>query len=192
MHDFGRGFVTTCVFYTFPGKLVFLILFRSRFPVMFDIDTDKLARLFNGEIVEEDNFDDAMEENEYEPPEQEQTIQETKNQAQPIANGSLPPSAIREKKRAREDDLDTVSEKKRPREDDTETETGKRIRSGDEPTASPIVADTFEQETSREVVNAPGLQAAAPTEGENITLSHQVRKTCKPVSACCEGIALSN
>ncbi|KAG0787596.1 hypothetical protein G6F22_007264 [Rhizopus arrhizus] len=42
---------------------------------------------------------------------------------------------------------------------------------------TPIVADTFEQETSRQVANIAGLQgqAAVAAEGEQIVLSHQVR-----------------
>lgn len=39
---------------------------------------------------------------------------------------------------------------------------------------APLVADSFEQETSREVANIAGLQGAPDMEGEQITLSHQV------------------
>ncbi|KAI8082220.1 rRNA-processing arch domain-containing protein [Thamnidium elegans] len=41
--------------------------------------------------------------------------------------------------------------------------------------STPVVADTFEQETSRAVANIAGLQATTSEEGEKLVLSHQVR-----------------
>lgn len=41
--------------------------------------------------------------------------------------------------------------------------------------SAPVVADTFEQETSRAVANIAGLQATTSEEGEKLVLSHQVR-----------------
>ncbi len=52
----------------------------------------------------------------------------------------------------------------------------KKIASGvrlDKP--DPVVTDTFETEASREVVASAGLQAATPTDGASMVLSHQVR-----------------
>ncbi|KAI8145097.1 rRNA-processing arch domain-containing protein [Fennellomyces sp. T-0311] len=51
----------------------------------------------------------------------------------------------------------------------------KRHRAEDLQAPQPIVADTFEQETSREVANIAGLQSAPTTEGPQISLKHQVR-----------------
>ncbi|CDH60117.1 atp dependent rna helicase [Lichtheimia corymbifera JMRC:FSU:9682] len=67
----------------------------------------------------------------------------------------------------------TNSTTKRQRDEELEgKETLKRHRLED---VQAIVADTFEQETSREVANIAGLQNAPTAEGEQITLSHQVR-----------------
>lgn len=125
-------------------------------------NTDDIFNVFSGATAAEDNFDDVMEEDEYEA-EEEQRIEDEKNQAQPVATGIMPPSATGEKR----------TRKAEEEEDAAEAE--KRIRTGESGPA-PIVADTFEQETSREVANIAGLQAAAATEGEHITLSHQVNK----------------
>ncbi|KAI7876062.1 antiviral helicase [Lichtheimia hyalospora FSU 10163] len=66
-----------------------------------------------------------------------------------------------------------TSTTKRQRDEELEgKETLKRHRLED---VQAIVADTFEQETSREVANIAGLQNAPAAEGEQITLSHQVR-----------------
>lgn len=66
----------------------------------------------------------------------------------------------------------TTSTAKRQRDEELEgKETLKRHRLED---VQAIVADTFEQETSREVANIAGLQNAPAAEGEQITLSHQV------------------
>lgn len=67
----------------------------------------------------------------------------------------------------------TNSTTKRQRDEELEgKETLKRHRLED---VQAIVADTFEQETSREVANIAGLQNAPAAEGEQITLSHQVK-----------------
>ncbi|KAI9252558.1 rRNA-processing arch domain-containing protein [Helicostylum pulchrum] len=41
--------------------------------------------------------------------------------------------------------------------------------------SAPVVADTFEEETSRAVANIAGLQATTSEEGDKLVLSHQVR-----------------
>lgn len=125
-------------------------------------NTDDIFNVFSGATAAEDNFDDVMEEDEYEA-EEEQRIEDEKNQAQPVATGIMPPSATGEKRT------------RKAEEEEVAAEAEKRIRTGESGPA-PIVADTFEQETSREVANIAGLQAAAATEGEHITLSHQVNK----------------
>lgn len=50
----------------------------------------------------------------------------------------------------------------------------KRLRIEDMAHAQPIVADTFQEETSREVSNVPGLQGAPVMAEPQLTLKHQV------------------
>ncbi|KAI9317209.1 rRNA-processing arch domain-containing protein [Dichotomocladium elegans] len=65
----------------------------------------------------------------------------------------------------------SATAEKRPREEDhTSIDASKRHRLEEQPA---IVADTFEEETSREVKNIAGLQSAPATEDTQITLSHQ-------------------
>ncbi|KAI8981085.1 rRNA-processing arch domain-containing protein [Pilobolus umbonatus] len=63
-----------------------------------------------------------------------------------------------------------VQDSKRTRTDDI-----RKIREDIAQQVTPIVADTFEEQTSREVANIAGLQGAPSTEGEQLVLSHQVR-----------------
>ncbi|KAI8393428.1 rRNA-processing arch domain-containing protein [Radiomyces spectabilis] len=58
---------------------------------------------------------------------------------------------------------------------ETEDDKVKRLRTEDAMQPAPIVADTFEEESSRQVANIAGLQNTVATEGEQLTLSHQVR-----------------
>ncbi|KAI8064529.1 rRNA-processing arch domain-containing protein [Gongronella butleri] len=64
-----------------------------------------------------------------------------------------------------------------PKEDGEEEKEIKRLRAEEEVHA-PIVADAFEEETSRQVTNVAGLQGVAPpsdAEDGKLTLQHQVR-----------------
>lgn len=60
------------------------------------------------------------------------------------------------------------------REDDTNNHAAKKFKLTEE-APQPIVADEFEQESTREVVNIPGLQASSADDSQaGIILSHQV------------------
>lgn len=130
-----------------------------------DENTDAIFNVFSGQQVDlDDDLAEAMEEEAEEVNEEEREA-ESKNKPQAItATDALPPTATSTSKRIREEDTTTKDTAKRHRVEDHAH------------TAQPIVADTFEQETSREVANIAGLQSAPAMEGEQITLSHQVRK----------------
>ncbi|KAI8093214.1 rRNA-processing arch domain-containing protein [Halteromyces radiatus] len=73
-----------------------------------------------------------------------------------------------------------VNDHKRPRDPspvtDAQEETEiKRLRAEDATHAQPIVADAFEQETSRQVTNVAGLQGTTATQDAQLVLNHQVR-----------------
>ncbi|KAI8336840.1 rRNA-processing arch domain-containing protein [Chlamydoabsidia padenii] len=51
----------------------------------------------------------------------------------------------------------------------------KRLRAEDAIQAQPIVADSFEEESSRQVTNVAGLQGSLATEESQLVLNHQVR-----------------
>ncbi|KAG0174677.1 ATP-dependent RNA helicase mtr4 [Apophysomyces sp. BC1034] len=114
---------------------------------MFDDDnTDSLFGVFNG-TVPADEFDDVTDDS------------PTIDSAPQMAAKRGP------------DDVGTESKRQKLAKENNENES-KRFR-GEE--AQAIVADTFEQETSREVANIAGLQGAPTVEGEQLVLSHQVR-----------------
>ncbi|KAI9493029.1 rRNA-processing arch domain-containing protein [Zychaea mexicana] len=114
-------------------------------------NTDSIFDVFSGKAHANalDDFDDIeMEEEEVN---EEENVENTKNHAQVIAPDSgVPPSA-------------------------TTAAAAKRHRVEDLAAPQPVVADTFEQKTSREVANIAGLQNVSATEGPQITLQHQVR-----------------
>lgn len=116
--------------------------------------------VFNGGAATADDLDDAMEEDETEVA-NEQLVEDTKNRAQQVTQSdALPPSA-------------TVAPNKRSYDTDVVmAESSKRYRTEEQ---QPIVADTFEEQTSREVANIAGLQGGASLPSDKqITLSHQV------------------
>ncbi|KAL0083768.1 rRNA-processing arch domain-containing protein [Phycomyces blakesleeanus] len=123
---------------------------------MFDDDTtDQLYDVFSGNAPVE-NFDDSADDIEFDI-----KNEQTSKNKRPLDNDS-----------SDEDD----SFRKRPttnaQDEDDEI---RRFRAEEANQPQPIVADTFEQETSREVANIPGLQAAPSIDGEQLVLSHQVR-----------------
>ncbi|KAF7727246.1 ATP-dependent RNA helicase mtr4 [Apophysomyces ossiformis] len=114
---------------------------------MFDDDnTDSLFGVFNGEVPD-DEFDDV-----------------------PQESSAVEPTAQTTVKRGLDQD-GNESKRQKLTNDNSEHES-RRFRAED---AQAIVADTFEQETSREVANIAGLQGAPTVEGEQLVLSHQVR-----------------
>lgn len=112
---------------------------------MFEAESDSLFQVFSGDATT-DNFDDAMEE-EY----------------------SSDDEKISTMKRAGSEEAD--KELKKPK---ITLESRESQRARDD-ICNPVVADTFEQETSRAVANIAGLQATTTEEGEKLVLSHQVR-----------------
>ena len=152
-----------------------------------DENTDSLFDVFSGKAADVDDFDDVdMEEEEIN---EEEMVENTKDQAQVIAPEGVPPSATNASdnnnnnnmnKRSRPDEDQTTNDIS---DNDNEMEAAmKRHRAEELHAPQPIVADTFEQETSREVANIAGLQAAPATEGPQITLNHQVKGEKKKIN----------
>ncbi|KAI7863459.1 rRNA-processing arch domain-containing protein [Spinellus fusiger] len=122
---------------------------------MFDDDTsDTLFDVFSGHTAVED-FDEEIEQ----------------------AHDKAPLSTLLTTKRLYEipSDEQNLSRKRSVPLSALETEEARHNRHEELQPLQPIVADAFEQETSREVANIPGLQGAPSTDGEQIVLSHQVR-----------------
>lgn len=116
--------------------------------------------VFNGGAATADDLNDAMEEEEDQVA-NEQLVEDTKNRAQQVAQiDALPPSA-------------TVAANKRSYDTDAFMAGGSK-RHRLEEQQQPIVADSFEEQTSREVANIAGLQGAPVLADKQITLSHQV------------------
>lgn len=62
-----------------------------------------------------------------------------------------------------------------PLADDASEETEiKRLRAEEATHAQPIVADSFEEESSRQVTNVAGLQGSLASEETELVLNHQV------------------
>lgn len=112
---------------------------------MFEAETDSLFQVFSGDAPT-DNFDDAMDE-----------------------EFSSDDEKINTVKRALSEE--TENEPKKPK---LAVESKETQRARDD-ICNPVVADTFEEETSRAVANIAGLQATTTEEGEKLVLSHQVR-----------------
>ncbi|KAJ8652675.1 hypothetical protein O0I10_011682 [Lichtheimia ornata] len=132
---------------------------------MFGGDDERNIDIFGvfngGGAATADDLDDAMEEEETEVA-NEQLVEDTKNRAQQVTQSdALPPSG-------------TVASNKRSYDTDVVmAESSKRYRPEEQ---QPIVADTFEEQTSREVANIAGLQGGTSTPADKqITLRHQVR-----------------
>ncbi|OBZ86474.1 ATP-dependent RNA helicase mtr4 [Choanephora cucurbitarum] len=116
---------------------------------MFEEGTPDLFNVFSGEAAQDD-FDDVMEEELEEP---------TDDLEQ------------------REDSNAQTITKRFVSEEPDEKETKKQKKNNEEAGKdAPVVADSFEEETSRQVANIAGLQAQPATEeGEKLVLSHAVR-----------------
>ena len=115
---------------------------------MFDKNTDSLFQVFNGDATNDD-FDDVED---FSSDEEMITTTTTKR------TGSAEPETGNKKQKT---DMD-VDDAKKFRDD-----IAKQI--------VPVVADTFEEETSRAVANIAGLQGTTTEDGEKLVLSHQVR-----------------
>lgn len=119
---------------------------------MFGDETDDLFNVFGGEAVQ-DNFDDAMEGDELD-------VTDDEEQIKPM-------------KRATSEEL--VNELKKQKID-LHSKEAEQFRKDVSEQLAPVVADSFEEETSRSVTNIAGLQGApAAEEGEKLVLSHAVR-----------------
>ncbi|KAG2211896.1 hypothetical protein INT47_004583 [Mucor saturninus] len=112
---------------------------------MFEAETDSLFQVFSGDAPA-DNFDDAMDE-----------------------DFSSDDEKINTFKRSLSEEAENEPKKPKLALESKETQ-----RARDD-ICNPVVADTFEQETSRAVANIAGLQATTTEEGEKLVLSHQVR-----------------
>lgn len=112
---------------------------------MFEAETDSLFQVFSGDATA-DSFDDAMDD-----------------------DFSSDDEKISSVKRALSEEAETETKKQKLALESKETQ---RAR---EDVCNPVVADTFEEETSRAVANIAGLQATTTEEGEKLVLSHQVR-----------------
>lgn len=113
---------------------------------MFDEETDSLFQVFSGDATN-DNFDD-------------------------VEDFSSDEEKITSMKRANSAELEEVIKKQKI---DVDSEEVKKFRDDVAKQIAPVVADTFEEETSRSVANIAGLQGKASEEGEKLVLSHQVR-----------------
>ncbi|ORE02182.1 antiviral helicase [Rhizopus microsporus var. microsporus] len=113
-------------------------------------DEESLFNVFSGETT--DNFDDVKDD---------EILDDVEEEIQPAT------------KRRNEDDTLNDQDGKKLKVENKELQ---KFREDVAQQPTPIVADTFEQETSRQVANIAGLQGQ-PTvaEGEQIVLSHQVR-----------------
>lgn len=113
-------------------------------------DEESLFNVFSGEAT--DNFDDVKDD---------EILDDVEEEIQPVT------------KRRNEDDSLNDQDGKKLKVENKELQ---KFREDVAQQPTPIVADTFEQETSRQVANIAGLQGQ-PTaaEGEQIVLSHQVR-----------------
>jgi ATP-dependent RNA helicase DOB1 len=111
---------------------------------MFEEDTDALFNVFGGEGVQ-DQFDDVMDDLSDDEP----------NLKRAVSPGQEALDRTKKQKLEQEGEIEKFAD-----------DLAHQIQ--------PIVADTFEEETSREVANIAGLQSAPNTEGTQITLSHQV------------------
>lgn len=157
---------STTVFVTIcdrrPWKSIKILLFevngfietvsRSKYiqDEMFQDETD-LFNVFSGEAVQDD-FDDVTEDEEVDHTSDEELITPAKR-----APSAELENEIKKKK------IDVNSKEVEQFKEDI----AKQI--------APVVADSFEEETSRAVANIPGLQSASTEEGEKIVLSHAVR-----------------
>ncbi|KAI9487455.1 MAG: rRNA-processing arch domain-containing protein [Benjaminiella poitrasii] len=117
---------------------------------MLDDDTPDLFNVFNGETVEDD-FDDVMEESDH---------TDEEEQIHPV-------------KRATSEELEKEIKKQKI---DVDSEEVQKFKDDVAKQVVPVVADSFEEETSRAVANIAGLQSTpAAEEGEKLVLSHAVR-----------------
>ncbi|KAG1054751.1 hypothetical protein G6F43_003251 [Rhizopus delemar] len=112
-------------------------------------DEESLFNVFSGEAAT-DNFDDV---------DDEEILDDVDETTQTKRRNSI------------------IAEDQNAKKQRTENNEQQKMREEIEQQPTPIVADTFEQETSRQVANIAGLQgqAAVAAEGEQIVLSHQVR-----------------
>ncbi|KAG1525269.1 hypothetical protein G6F52_003476 [Rhizopus delemar] len=112
-------------------------------------DEESLFNVFSGEAAT-DNFDDV---------DDEEILDDVDETTQTKRRNSI------------------IAEDQNAKKQRTESNEQQKMREEIEQQPTPIVADTFEQETSRQVANIAGLQgqAAVAAEGEQIVLSHQVR-----------------
>lgn len=115
---------------------------------MFEAETDSLFQVFGGEASAADNFDDGMDDS--------------------FSSDDEKPMVV-SKRAGSEEPQGAESSKKQK-----VTETMETHHSGSSK-EDPVVADTFEEETSRAVANIPGLTGSKAEEGEKIILNHQVR-----------------
>lgn len=113
---------------------------------MFDEETDSLFQVFSGDATN-DNFDD-------------------------VEDFSSDEEMITSVKRANSAELEKEIKKQKI---DVDSEEVKKFREDIAKQIAPVVADTFEEETSRSVANIAGLQGKTSEEGEKLVLSHQVR-----------------
>lgn len=114
---------------------------------MFEEETDSLFQVFNGEATNDD-FDDIVD------------------------DYSSDEELITSMKRATSEELEKEIKKQKI---DLDSPEAQKFREDVAKQATPLVADTFEEETSRAVANIAGLQSTTAEEGERIVLSHQVR-----------------
>ncbi|KAI9363115.1 rRNA-processing arch domain-containing protein [Pilaira anomala] len=117
---------------------------------MFEAETDSLFQVFGGEASAADNFDDVMDDS--------------------FSSDDEKPMVVSKRAGSEEPQKAESSKKQKVTEP---METYKNGSSSSK--ADPVVADTFEEETSRAVANIPGLTGSKAEEGEKIVLSHQVR-----------------
>lgn len=126
---------------------------------MFQDETD-LFNVFSGEAAAQDNFDDVMDDVEEE--QQDEEVDHTSDE-----------ELITPVKRAPSAELENEIKKQKI---DIHSKEVEQFKEDVAKQVIPVVADSFEEETSRAVANIAGLQSAPATEeGEKLVLSHAVR-----------------
>lgn len=125
---------------------------------MFQDDTD-LFNVFSGEAAAQDTFDDVMDDVE---DVEEEEVDHTDDE-----------ELITPVKRALSAELENEIKKQKI---DVHSKQVEQFKEDVAKQVTPVVADSFEEETSRAVANIAGLQSTSATEeGEKIVLSHAVR-----------------
>ncbi|KAI9321903.1 rRNA-processing arch domain-containing protein [Dichotomocladium elegans] len=147
-----------------------------------DKNIDSIFGVFEGQVDNFDDLEDSLEQDEAEVADEE-VVEAQKDQAQPVLMTTSLPTATSAKRSLSGHGIDLTDENDLVHD-------AKRRLMDDKRYNNPVVADTFEQQTSREVISIAGLQtssthtaataadaAGGGTEGESaqITLNHQVR-----------------